>query len=49
MSKDLSLTSDKYDWLLTIFYISYITFEFQALMWKVVPPHIWATFVVFGW
>ncbi|KAF2195083.1 MFS general substrate transporter [Zopfia rhizophila CBS 207.26] len=49
MEDDLELTSDKYDWLLTIFYISYILFEFQAIMWKIVPPHRWAAFCVFGW
>lgn len=38
-----------YQWLLTIFYISYIVFEWFALMWKLVPPHIWATFCVLGW
>lgn len=38
-----------YAWLLTIFYIGYIVFEWLALMWKVVPPHIWAAAVVFGW
>jgi len=49
MTKDLKLTDAKYNWLLTIFYISYIVFEFQALMWKIAPPHIWAAFCVFGW
>ncbi|KAE9987689.1 hypothetical protein EG328_001922 [Venturia inaequalis] len=49
MSKDLKLSSPQYDWLLTIFYISYILGEFQALMWKIVPPHYWATFCVFSW
>ena len=49
MEQDLELTSERYDWLLTIFYISYIIFEFQAIMWKVVPPHRWAAFCVFGW
>lgn len=24
-------------------------FEFQSMMWKLVPPHMWAAFVVFGW
>ena len=47
MSEDLD--GAKYDWLLTIFYISYIVFEFQAIMWKIVPPHQWAAFVVLGW
>jgi hypothetical protein len=30
MEADLSLTGDRYDWLLTIFYISYIVFQFQV-------------------
>ena len=49
MEEDLDLTGDKYDWLLTIFYISYITFQWQSLMWKLIPPHIWCAFCVFGW
>jgi sugar phosphate permease len=49
MTQDLHLTSDDYDWLLTIFYISYILAAPLAIMWKVVPPHRWAAFCVFGW
>ncbi|KAH8814833.1 MFS transporter-like protein [Xylogone sp. PMI_703] len=49
MQQQLNLSSGDYDWLLTIFYIAYIVFEWFALMWKVVPPHIWATFCVVGW
>ncbi|KAJ5720801.1 Major facilitator superfamily domain general substrate transporter [Penicillium malachiteum] len=49
MSEDLSLTGNRYAWLLTIFYISYTLFEFQALMWKIVKPHQWATFIIFSW
>jgi len=49
MSQDLNLIGDRYDWLLTIFYIPYIIFEFLGIMWKIVPPHIWATIVVFTW
>lgn len=36
MQEDLGLDGDRYDWLLTIFYISYIVFQFQAFMWKIV-------------
>lgn len=36
-------------WLLTIFYIPYILFEWFALMWKIFPPHIWAFATVFTW
>ncbi|KAH7091054.1 major facilitator superfamily domain-containing protein [Paraphoma chrysanthemicola] len=49
MATDLHLTSADYDWLLTIFYISYILFAPLALGWKLVPPHRWAAFCVFGW
>ncbi len=50
MRKDLRLgTGDKYPWLLTIFYISYIVFEFSLLLWKIFPPHRVAAIVVFCW
>lgn len=54
MVKDLHFDANgkgphTYDWLLTIFYISYILFEFLIMGWKVVPPHIWAAGVVFSW
>ncbi|KAL3417371.1 major facilitator superfamily transporter [Phlyctema vagabunda] len=49
MEERLELSSDVYQWLLTIFYISYIIFEWFALMWKLVPPHVWAAIVVTGW
>lgn len=49
MEEDLHLSSSQYQWLLTIFYISYIIFGFLAIMWKVVPPHRWAAGCVFGW
>jgi hypothetical protein len=49
MKTDLGLDSGKYAWLLTIFYISYTLFEFQALMWKVLRPHQWAAFIMFAW
>lgn len=38
MTKDLHLVGNDYQWLLIIFYITYIVFEFQTLMWKIVPP-----------
>lgn len=48
MAKDLNLDNNRYDWLLTIFYISYI-FAFSVLLWKVFPPHLVGAAVVFGW
>ncbi|KAI1498977.1 major facilitator superfamily transporter [Biscogniauxia marginata] len=49
MSKDLGFDDAHYQWLLTIFYIPYIVFEWSALMWKAVPPHIWAFSCVIIW
>lgn len=48
MAKDLKLTDGQYRWLLTIFYVAYVAFEWMALMWKRVPPHRWAAICVFG-
>ncbi|KAK8058065.1 MFS transporter [Apiospora phragmitis] len=49
MEDDLHLDGPAYNWLLTIFYIPYILFEFLIIMWKVLPPHAWACFIVFAW
>ncbi|KAF2705033.1 MFS transporter-like protein [Pleomassaria siparia CBS 279.74] len=49
LDTDLNLSSSQYQWLLTIFYVSYIVFEWFALMWKILPPHIWAAICVLGW
>ena len=49
MTRDLHLVGDRYEWLLTIFYISYVVFEFSLLFWKIFPPHRVAAVVVFSW
>ncbi|KOS18617.1 High-affinity nicotinic acid transporter [Escovopsis weberi] len=49
MSQDLNLEGARYDWLLTIFYISYILFEPLGIMWKILPPSQWAAICVFLW
>ncbi|OAP61965.1 retrograde regulation protein 2 [Fonsecaea erecta] len=49
MEDDLDLTGNRYDWLLTIFYISYIVFQFQGFMWKIIKPHTWACFITLAW
>ncbi|KAM0178521.1 hypothetical protein ACHAPF_003544 [Botrytis cinerea] len=49
MMDDLHLDSNSYEWLLTIFYISYIVFEPLVLMWKIIPPHMWGAITVVGW
>ena len=49
MDTSLDLTGTRYDWLLTVFYIAYVAFEWFPLMWKVIPAHIWASCTVFAW
>lgn len=50
MAQELNLNVDgRYDWLLTIFYIAYIIFEFTVILWKVFPPHYMAAFVTLSW
>ena len=38
MGKDLGYDDAQYQWLLTIFYIPYIIFEWAAIFWKIFPP-----------
>ena len=40
---------DWYEWALTAFYITYITFEWMALLWRVIPAHVYVTALVAGW
>ncbi|EST09748.1 Major facilitator superfamily [Kalmanozyma brasiliensis GHG001] len=49
MEKSLRMSDAQFQWLLTIFYIAYIVFQFQVLMYKLVPPRIWMTFCVAVW
>ncbi|KAK1759628.1 major facilitator superfamily domain-containing protein [Echria macrotheca] len=49
MGEDLGFDDSHYQWLLTIFYIPYIIFEWLAIMWKLVPPHIWAGVTIMTW
>jgi hypothetical protein len=49
MSEDLGMSDSQYQWLLTIFYIAYIVFEWMVLLWKILPPHIYAASCIFLW
>lgn len=49
MAKDLALDTNRYNWLLNMFYITYVIAEFSVLLWKIFPPHIVGSFVVFSW
>ncbi|OCK84064.1 MFS transporter-like protein [Lepidopterella palustris CBS 459.81] len=49
LEKDLNLSSRQYEWLLTAFYITYIVFEWMALMYRIIPPHIYISLCVLSW
>ncbi|KAK6515288.1 hypothetical protein TWF506_007633 [Arthrobotrys conoides] len=49
MEADLEMSHGQYEWLLTAFYITYILFEWMALLWKVFPAHAYVAFCVAGW
>lgn len=49
LSDDLNLTSAQYEWLLGAFYITYILFEWMALLYRVIPAHIYIAICVFSW
>ncbi|CAN6607643.1 high-affinity nicotinic acid transporter [Trichomonascus vanleenenianus] len=49
MSADTGMSDSQYEWLLTVFYITYITFQWLTLMWKVFPPRWYVPFMVISW
>ncbi|KAK9327282.1 major facilitator superfamily domain-containing protein, partial [Lipomyces starkeyi] len=49
MSASLGLTDSQFSWLLTIFYIPYILFEWCTLLWKLLPANYYVCAVVFLW
>ena len=49
LTDDLDLSDNQYEWLLTIFYITYILFEWMTLCFKIFPPHIYIACCVCAW
>ncbi|CAK3992997.1 hypothetical protein D0861_02731 [Lecanosticta acicola] len=49
LTEDLEITDDQFDWLLTIFYIFYIAFEWMTLCYKIFSPHKYVAICVFVW
>jgi sugar phosphate permease len=45
----LNLTSSQYSWLLTAFYMSYISFEWMILLYRLIPAHIYISLCVLSW
>lgn len=46
---DLELDSTRYEWVITAFYIAYISFEWMSILWKLIPAHIYVTAIVLSW
>lgn len=49
MDTSLGLSSSQYSWLLTVFYITYIGFEWMILLYRLVPAHIYISVCVLSW
>ncbi|EFX04014.1 major facilitator superfamily transporter [Grosmannia clavigera kw1407] len=52
MDDDLQTTPPRdswYAWCLTAFYAAYIAFEWMALLWHVLPAHVYVAALVLGW
>ncbi|KAI1133638.1 major facilitator superfamily domain-containing protein [Nemania abortiva] len=40
---------DFFEWALSAFYFTYITFEWMSLLWRLVPAHIYVSLIVLSW
>ncbi|PWN42544.1 MFS general substrate transporter [Ceraceosorus guamensis] len=49
MNENLGISDPDFQWLLTIFYISYCLFQFQVLAYKIFRPSRWIFFCVIVW
>ncbi|KAH7031202.1 major facilitator superfamily domain-containing protein [Microdochium trichocladiopsis] len=52
MEEDLQTSPPRdewYEWSLSSFYISYIAFEWMALLWRLIPAHIYVSAVILSW
>lgn len=49
MEEALELHGSDYQWLLTLFYISYASFGILTMVWGIIRPHIWITITVLCW
>ena len=49
LEDSINLAGFRYNWLGTLFYISYIVSQWLLIGWKQFPPHIWCASVVLFW
>ena len=47
LEEKIDLSGWRYNWLGTIFYISYILFQWTMTGWKILPPHVFCAIAVF--
>ncbi|KAL2177133.1 major facilitator superfamily domain-containing protein [Thermothelomyces heterothallicus CBS 202.75] len=40
---------DWYEWSVGAFYMAYIAFEWMAMLWRVIPAHVYVAALVFSW
>jgi MFS family permease len=45
----LGLDTVRYQWVITAFYIAYISFEWMSILWKIIPAHVYITAIVLSW
>lgn len=49
MSKDLSISSSQYEWILRSFYITYVLFEWMPILYTVLTPSTYIASCVLAW
>ncbi|VVT48638.1 uncharacterized protein SAPINGB_P001877 [Magnusiomyces paraingens] len=49
LSRSLDMSDHQYQWLLTVFYLGYILFQWLTLFWKRFPPKYYVCIVVVAW
>lgn len=49
LMRDLDIDDNQFEWLLTSFYIAYISFEWMTVLYQIFPPHIYISLCVAAW
>lgn len=49
LEEALNLSDVQFDYCLVAFYLTYITFEWMILLYRVLPAHIYISLCVLGW
>lgn len=49
LEEDLRLKPSQYDWLVTAFYITYVSFEWMTLLYRLIPAHVYMFVCVLSW